>query len=172
MQDRLHEVLTPELDKIRALVRRRAGAVTRTRETSNDLVQSICREVLQGRDRLRYPEHDGVRKWIYKTAVRKLINRERFHLAHKRSPRGSCANVESVQVANHSPSQVAIAHETIERAFQELPIDYHDALVMSKILGLPHNEIAELLGRSESAIHSLVSRALARLACSLGQREE
>ena len=40
---------------LRAFVRARVGGVVAQRESVDDLVQSVCREVLQGHGRLRVP---------------------------------------------------------------------------------------------------------------------
>ena len=53
--------------------------------------------------------------------------------------------------------------ERIERAFAELPEDYREVILLSRLVGLSHREIAEDWGRKEGAIRVLLHRALARL---------
>jgi len=53
--------------------------------------------------------------------------------------------------AFHTPSQQAAAREELERveaAFDRLPPDHRQVIVMAKILGLSHAEIGAELGRS------------------------
>ena len=52
----------------------------------------------------------------------------------------------------------------LELVFDQLPADYREVILLSRIVGLSHEEIAEQMGRSKGAISVLLSRALARLA--------
>ena len=54
--------------------------------------------------------------------------------------------------------------ERIERAFQGLPPDYREVILLSRIVGLSRAEAAREMGRSESAVRNLLHRALAQLA--------
>jgi RNA polymerase sigma factor (sigma-70 family) len=66
-----------------------------------------------------------------------------------------------------SPSQVAMGRESLERiesAFDELPEDYGEAVVLSRVLGLPRAEVARRMGRSEVSVRHLLFRGLAQLA--------
>jgi RNA polymerase sigma factor (sigma-70 family) len=72
--------------------------------------------------------------------------------------------------AFYTPSQQAAAREELERvegAFDRLPEQYRQVIVMAKIMGLSRAEIAVELGRTELAVRTLLSRALAQLATEL-----
>ena len=49
-------LLVPHLPDLRSFVRRRVGDLIRSRESSLDLVQSVCREMLENRSRFRFTE--------------------------------------------------------------------------------------------------------------------
>jgi DNA-directed RNA polymerase specialized sigma24 family protein len=57
----------------------------------------------------------------------------------------------------------------VRRAFDELPADQRRVILLARIDGLAHEEIARRLGRTPLATRSLLSRALARLALILEQ---
>jgi DNA-directed RNA polymerase specialized sigma24 family protein len=52
----------------------------------------------------------------------------------------------------------------------KLPKDHRNALLLARIVGLSHREIAARIGRSESAVHTLISDASVRLLAALEQR--
>ena len=70
-----------------------------------------------------------------------------------------------------TPSSAAIARERIEaldRALAKLPEEQRRVVLLHKLVGLPHAEVARELEKSEVAVRSLLHRALARLAIELG----
>ena len=54
--------------------------------------------------------------------------------------------------------------DRVEAALERIPEDYREVIVLSRYAGLSHAEIGEEMGRSQVAIRSLLSRALAQLA--------
>ena len=55
------------------------------------------------------------------------------------------------------------AIDRIEAAFDALPEHYREVIVLARIVGLPHREIAERLGKTEVAVQGLLTRALVKL---------
>ncbi len=175
------KLLELHLPELRAFVRLRAGALIRARESTSDIVQSVCREVLQNAERFRFPTETAFRQWLFTTALRKLVDRREHWQAAKRDharehPLGPepGALSESRLVAAYrrlsSPSGHAMAREEIERlesAFDELPEDYREVITLSRILGLSRAEIAQQMGRTEASVRMLLVRALAQLAAIL-----
>jgi RNA polymerase sigma factor (sigma-70 family) len=51
----------------------------------------------------------------------------------------------------------------LEQALTKLSDDHREVVLLSKIEGLPAKEIAARMGRSENAVHLLLSRAIKRL---------
>ncbi len=56
----------------------------------------------------------------------------------------------------------------LEAAFDRLSPDHREVLTLARIVGLPHREIAEVMGRSEAACRILLYRATAQLGILLG----
>lgn len=180
----LAALLQRHLPGLRAYVRLRTGKILRAKESVSDLVQSVCREVIQHADRFQHGGEVGFRRWLYKTALRKIANRQEYYEAGKRnvgreanaSPRlgGSEADLLDCYATLHTPSREVAASEgvaRIEAAFDRLPDQYRDVIVLAKIVGLSRAEIAAEMGRTEAAIGNLLYRALTELSGILDQGE-
>jgi RNA polymerase sigma-70 factor (ECF subfamily) len=168
------------LPGLRAFVRLNSGKLLRSRESCSDLVQSACREVLQNAADFAYGGEQGFKRWLYRTALRKIAHRHDYWRAEKRNADRELpaatgtstghADVLACYRAFYTPSQQAAAREELERveaAFDRLPDAHRQVIVMAKVLGLSRAAIAAELGRSELAVRTLLSRALARLASEL-----
>jgi len=169
----LEALLLRHVDYLRAFVRLRCGRLVRARESHSDIVQSVCREVLQDLGAFEYRGEAAFRHWLCQAARRKIIDRVRHLSAARRDPaREVAADADSAaalaasygQVA--SPSEHVAAHELLERvegAMARLRPDDREIITLARVVGLPHAEIANATGRSPSAVKVHLSRALARL---------
>ena len=173
-------LLTRYLPELHAFVRLRAGSHLLRKEHSEDLVQSVCREVLQDAGTFEYRGERSFKKWLYLTAQHKLIDRARFYGSEKRDARREQAMATdpgyySGYAAFLSPSRMAIQAEEVKRLeniFDELPQQYAEVITLAKIVGLSHEEIANEIGKTVSASRMLLHRALARLAVTLSERAD
>jgi RNA polymerase sigma-70 factor (ECF subfamily) len=164
----IEALLTRYLPRLRVFVRLRVTATIRQRESSSDLVQSVCREVLQHGPGFRYDGEEKFLAWLCKTALNKIIDHHRYFAAGKRDPGREAAppdgvDYSAVPASIASPSQVAMGRELaqhMEQAFDQLPGEYREVITLARIVGLPHREIAVQMGRSEGAVRMLLSRAL------------
>lgn len=163
------ELLERSLPRLHAFVRLRMGAQIRAREDSFDLVQSVCRIVLEDLDGFEYRGERQFDAWLFTAALNKLRERGRFVGRERRDPkRERPLDVESSRVyaSMMTPSQVAIGAEAVDRleaAFDRLPDDYREVITLSRVVRLSHAEIAAQMGRSPNATRTLLGRALARL---------
>jgi RNA polymerase sigma-70 factor (ECF subfamily) len=169
----IEELLVQHLSPLEAFVRLRMGKAMRAKLTAPDLVQSVCREVLEDLSEFEWRGEAQFRHWLYTRAQNKLLEKQRYLTAAKRDPaREQAQPVESTTFLpsyQHlvTPSRMVAAKELIahlEAAFDELPEDYREAITLHRICGLSHAEIAERMGRSEGAVRNLVYRGLSRLA--------
>lgn len=177
------------LPGLEAFVRLRQGRLLKAKESASDLVQSVCREILQHIDRYRFRGEAQFKHWLYTTALRKIANRYEYYRAEKRdaareiglpaSASGSVSLSSPGEVLRQvsfvrSPSRNLQAKEEIERierAFEKLPDEARDVILLSRMVGLSHREIAEAQGRSEGAVRVALSRALARLSSLLEEKD-
>lgn len=176
----VEELLAHYLPDLQRYVRRNVGAVVRARESSSDLVQSVCREVLErlDSDRFQYQGEAEFKQWLYKAAMLKIMNRHRFHTAGKRdanreqpldsdSDAGGGRAAEALQRTLVTPSSDAMLAEElarIEHAFGQLRPNDQEIITLAYVDGLTHKQIAERLEITEAHSRVLLSRALARLA--------
>jgi RNA polymerase sigma-70 factor (subfamily 1) len=173
----VEELLSRHLPGLRAFVRLRSGRLLREKESCSDLVQSVCREVLENLDRFQHGGENAFKQWLYRTALRKIGHRYDYWLADKRDPgrvrelsgaesQAADAQLASAYASLVTPSRAAMAREElarIESAFEQLSEDHREVIVLARILGLSHAEIAREMQRSEVAVRGLLFRALAHL---------
>jgi RNA polymerase sigma-70 factor, ECF subfamily len=167
------------LPTLRGYLTRRMGPFLRSLETSADLAQSVCGEVLQDLPEFEDRGSAGFRRWLLVRAENKILKRFRFHTQEKRDagrvdPLSESMSDRVGAPRDVSPSDQAIANEEWERmraALDALPPDYREVIVLSRIVGLAPDQVAERMGRSREAVWSLLSRALARLAMAAEPRE-
>ncbi len=171
----METLLERNLPGLQAFVRLRAGPSLLSHESSSDLAQSVCRELLENRDRYRHQGEEEFRRWLYTTASRKIANRHAFHRAHIRNADRHAA----VDAAGDDPAlldacrrvstpsgRLVSAEEVarIEAVLGSLSEERREVILLSRVAELSHREIAEHQGRSEAACRVLLHRALADLA--------
>ena len=171
----IESLLERHLPGLRAFLRLRMGGELRAKESASDLAQSTCREILEHMDRYRYRGTENFRYWLFATAQRKLQNRVAYWRADKRdvgleAGRGDGSREESLAAFYGSlstPSRSLMRRERIEAleaAFDRLSETHREVILLSRVVGLPHAEIARVMDRTEEATRSLLHRALAQLA--------
>lgn len=165
----LERLIGAHLPGLRAFVRLRLGPTLRAKESGSDLVQSVCREVLQHMDRFQHHGEGAFRAWLYTTALRKISNRAEFYAAAKRDTgrEQHASDLGGVYRTLATPSQHAMGREALERieaALDTLSEDHREVIVLTRVVGLTRAEVAERMQRSEASVRSLLTRALAELA--------
>ncbi len=174
----IEALLVRHLPGLQGWLRLRMGALLRARETPEDLVQSVAREVLADLPSFQWRGEAAFRHWLYVKAQRKLVDKARFVGAERRSParEQELASQPSSAGLGHAdlltPSREVQSQEElrrIEMAFAELPADYQEAISMQRLCGMDYGEIAVRMQRSEGAARNLVHRGLSRLALRLAE---
>ncbi len=177
----VEELLERHIPGLRAYVRLRCGPVLRAKESASDIVQSACRDVLQNIGQFRYGGEAGFKAWLYEAATRKILDRAEYWGAGKRdaareaTPQGAHGAADDRRLADvyatlGTPSAAAMGREAlerIERGFERLSEDEREVVVLARLVGLSHAEIAARLGCSEGAARLRLFRALATLAQAL-----
>ncbi|MBK8979995.1 MAG: sigma-70 family RNA polymerase sigma factor [Planctomycetes bacterium] len=171
----VRKLLELHLPALLAYVRLHAGDVVRPRESCADVVQSVCRDVLEELGSFEYRGIAAFRKWLFLKVRLKLVDHQRHHLAARRNVQrevrattcfASASRIEALYSALLTPSSAAVSREKIERfeaAFAELPADYQQVITLSRVFGMSQREVAEEMKRSPQAIGALLHRALSRL---------
>jgi RNA polymerase sigma-70 factor (ECF subfamily) len=171
----LSELLERHLGSLHGYLRLRCGPALRAHESSMDLVQSVCCEVLADLGGFEYRGEAAFRNWLFQAAERKLQDRARHWGRAKRdagrveahaTDTGSDASALSCYASFCTPSQRAVMRDElarIEDAFDRLEPPYRDVIVLSRVVGLSHDEIAAEIGQTPHYTRTLLSRGLARL---------
>lgn len=171
----LEELLERHLVDLNHYVRRNMDRVLAQRESCADLVQSICREVLQSRDRFRYAGDAAFRRWLLQVALHKLIDRRGFYRAIRRENGQRMADLSSVWQVEElaklaktlgSPSGEAMMREELHRlgtALEQLGDADRTIIRLIHIEGLTHSDVSLRLGCTETQSRSRLFRALVRL---------
>lgn len=163
------------LPRLRAFVCARLGADLRARVDESDIVQSVCRELCNGEQRLQFDSERQFRAWLFSAALNKIRDKARYWGREKRSaeheqPADSRIDLDQ-RLAGlagvFTPSRIASAREEAERiedVIANLPDDYRAVIALTRIAGLDYRQAGEELGRSPDATRVLLGRALRRLA--------
>ena len=177
----LSELLERMLPDLRAFVRLRAGRLVRRHDHESDIVQSVCREVLEHADRFQYASEDAFRRWLFTTTLRKLSNRRDSHLAARRQEGLNAMGATDqsalldVYARVATPSRHVEAREEcarIEAAMAELSDDERAIIVLTRVAQISRADIAAELGIGESAVRMRLHRALAKLGVLITNEDE
>lgn len=176
-QDALDRLLQLYLPQLHAFVHARLGSLLRARESSLDVVQSVCREVLEARGSFDFRGEDRFRAWLFTAALNKVRERHRRLHSDKRDIAREEPAIDegAAAVMAHllTPSQEAIGNETahaVSEALAALTEEHREVVTLARLVRLPHRVIAEMLSRSEEATRQLLARAMVRLLRELRSR--
>jgi RNA polymerase sigma-70 factor (ECF subfamily) len=180
-QPSIDALLLDEMPALMVFLRHHTGEELEARESVEDLAQSVCREVLQDAPSLRFEDATKFRAYLFLQAVRKVVDRARFHRMARRDARREQPMPETRSAGEigiygrlASSTQVAVAREQlalVEKGLQSLPEAQREAVLLSRVVGLSYEEIARQKGVTESTIRALAARGLARLSLQLARKE-
>lgn len=172
----LDALVERHLPALRAFVRLSSGPALRAYESSSDLVQSVCREVIRDAAALEWQGDAAFRQWLFQHAERKIRSRVRYLNAEKRDHRrrihagtagDADARLNDCYASICSPSQHAEAREELERlerAFELLTEQEREIILYARVVGLSAAALGERIGQTPHYARTLLSRAVARLA--------
>ncbi|MHC4512530.1 MAG: RNA polymerase sigma factor [Planctomycetota bacterium] len=176
----LESLLEKELASLRAFVDRQLGQQVRARESSADIVQSVCREALEDRGQFEYRGEAAFRHWLQRCALHKIYRKWEYHKAQKRDAarevraegNDSEGGLAHLARTSRTPSRELMDKQAVERihaAIECLPDKYRLAVTLHKLVGLSSKEIADETGQSEGAVRTQVYRGLAQLGVLLAE---
>jgi RNA polymerase sigma-70 factor (ECF subfamily) len=176
----IERLLERHLPAVRAFVRVHMGQKLRAKESTSDLVQSVCRELLTHQARFQHAGEPGFQAWLFTTARRKIANRARDLERQKRQTGREVDDLSESAVADlgaayariSSPSGRLLRAEEVARleaAIDRLPAEQREAITLAHLVGLSRAEIGQQLDKTEEAVRALLHRAKARLAMLLSE---
>ncbi len=166
--------LTPEVafeqhrERLLSVIYLRMGPNLRVRMDPEDVLQEVAIEAVNSWPTLSEEQNAGA--WLVTLARRKVarILRDQLGVA-ARDPRRERSIKTELPLADRRSGPVTHADrkdrlELLEQAMQRLSDDHREVILLMKIEGLPARDVAEKMGRTENAVHLLLSRSLKRLA--------
>ncbi|HEX5053238.1 MAG TPA: sigma-70 family RNA polymerase sigma factor [Planctomycetota bacterium] len=173
----LDALLARYLPQLHAYVHVRLSNDLRSRESSMDVVQSVCRDLLAERGRFDFRGEERFRAWLFTAALNKIRDKHRFHHRAGRDVRREQEGEHDfdLTIAKNllTPSQGAIDEEAarqVHEALGELSEDHREVITLARIVGLPHRVIAEMMQRTEEGTRKLLGRALVQFTTALKRR--
>jgi RNA polymerase sigma factor (sigma-70 family) len=155
-------------ERLLSVIYLRMGPDLRVRMDPEDVLQEVAIEAVNSWKTLSAEENAGA--WLVTLARRKVarIMRDQLGVA-ARDPRREHAVKTELPLADRRSGPITHADrkdrlELLEQAILRLSDDHREVILLMKIEGLPAKEVGERMGRSENAVHLLLSRALKRLA--------
>lgn len=170
-------------ERVRRLVRLRLDHTLRSKLDSVDVVQDALVSAMDGLKDFSYKNEGDFLRWLAKIAENRLRDVfDGFHACKRDVHKEIPFKQEDRSTSGHpgpalslmrttTPSVIACRKEAmdrLERALDELKPEYKEVIVLKKIEGLSHAEIAERLGKNTGAVRMLLARAMAALTLSYG----
>ncbi len=171
-------------ERVRRIIRLRLDQRLRPKLDSVDVVQDALILALGGLQDFTYKNEGDFLRWLSKIAENRLRDiLDGFHAdkrdVNKEIPfkkEGRSTEDGSIGAAgpmgDTTPSVIACRKEALDRlekALDKLKPEYKEIIVLKKIEGLSHAEIAERLGKNTGAVRMLLARAMAALTLIYGQ---
>jgi RNA polymerase sigma-70 factor (ECF subfamily) len=139
--------------------------ILRNADLANDVHQEVFLAIWR-----RWHKYNGQTNWqayLYRTTVRKameFVNRSRAN-----SLPGQQREEPAAPDRPDGPARAAELQSKLTQRLAELPKRQADVFVLSRIEGLQHERIAEVLGCSQNTVRVHLHRALKRLARELSE---
>jgi RNA polymerase sigma-70 factor (ECF subfamily) len=172
-------------ERVRRIIRFRLDKKLRSKLDSVDVVQDALILALEGLHDFTYRDEGDFLRWLSRIAENKLrdildkfhankrdINREiSFKKERESTDNGFVSSARSISTT--TPSVIICRKEALDRlekALDELKPEYKEVVVLKRIEGLSHSEIAKRLGKNTGAVRMLLARAMAALTIAYGSK--
>ncbi len=152
-----------------ATIRRRLSPAIRQRVDPEDVLQDTFVRGLHSLSRFEWQGDDSFRRWIEAVATHVTLDVVR-HQGRRKALR-----IDRDLEGDGAPPSRALRRqerrERLQNALRTLSPDHRTVLELSRMEGLSIREIADRMGRSESAVKNLLLRATRKLRESFGDTE-
>lgn len=164
------ELYARHRDPLLFAVRVRLGAGLRSQLESEDILQSVFRDVLSDIQRFEPRGSGSLARWLHTCVLNKIRSKAEHFGARKRA--GTLPLGESQAEALAAPAsglgyRDGERWERLERALEHLGAQAREAVLLRSVEGLSNEEAARALGTTPAAASKLYTRALARLGIAL-----
>jgi len=156
-------------ERLLATIRSRLGPTARQAIDPEDVLQASFVKALHSMQRFEWRGDGSFRRWLESVAIHVTLDAVRHH-----GRRPVLRIDRDVEGDGSSPSKGIRRRERLDRlevSMKALSPDYRTVLRLSRMDGLSIKEIANQMGRSESAVKNLLLRATKQLRHSFGDTE-
>jgi RNA polymerase sigma-70 factor, ECF subfamily len=163
------ELVAPLVPGLRERIVARMGEWLRQKLDVDDVVQETLLRAFQSVKHFRSQGEGSLGHWLEGIAANFVL-----HAARTQRRRKELALTRDPEAKDVSPSRYQRREERFDRlkkSIDELSPDHRTVLHLSRFEGLKVNEIAQRMGRSESAVKNLLLRAMKELRKSFGDTE-
>ncbi len=183
-QPALNQLCSVYGERVRRIIRFRLDTKLRPKLDSIDLVQDALILALGGLKDFTYKNEGDFLRWLSRIAENKLhdiikkyhadkrdIHKEISFKRERRSTDGKFYGAAE-PIGTTTPSVIMRKKEALDRlekALDTLKPEYKEVIVLKRIEGLTHAEIAERLNKSPNAVPMLLFRAMAALTIAYGK---
>jgi RNA polymerase sigma factor (sigma-70 family) len=170
----------PDEDETRFMVARAQAGDERAledlfRRHHDHLLLSVALDAFRDLDNFVPREPGSFRHYLNKLVLDRICDRARYFDAAKRrgGERASQNQLKELPAKDSQGSYFDASgrFERLEREIQRLPEDMRQVLILRSVDGLPSQEVAKMLDKSDAAVRKSYSRAVAHLATHLGDEE-
>jgi RNA polymerase sigma-70 factor (ECF subfamily) len=122
-----------------------------------DVVQDVFLAAFMGLKKFRFK--CSVKTWLFGITINKCRSYKYRRAVHRKL----LLKAQAIKAASEKKRGREEKHEQVRQAVRRLPVKYREAVVLKYLQGLSTKEIIEVLGVTESAFHTRLSRARERL---------
>ncbi len=171
-QRRAARLTTEELTRIFLEIRPSLERAIERRIHDRDTAQDLAQDIYLRLDRISdlLPGEEDARRYLMRMAIHAALYHQRSEARHVQLLAGALTLFEGhvADPEEHAHAQDRL--DIIEDALAELPAKCRDVLYLTRIEGLPREEVAARLGVSLSLVNKYVLLALKHCEKKLGER--
>jgi RNA polymerase sigma-70 factor (ECF subfamily) len=158
--------------RLAAFVSSRLGAELRSRHEVEDVVQETFLRAYQSLGRFEWQGEGSFLRWL--TSIAEFLIRDLARAAERSiaAPPGPAADVAGEEPAPERGLRREERFDRFERAYHALSPEHQEVIRLARLEGLKMSEVAERMGRSQSAVRHLLLRALEKLRAAFGEETE
>jgi RNA polymerase sigma-70 factor (ECF subfamily) len=163
------ELARPVAGHLLERIRLRMGRGLRGTLEAEDILQETMVRAFRSMPHFRWQGEGSFECWLEGIAVHFILHSARTHRRRR-----ELQLIQEPEAEDVSPSRQERRRERLDRlkkAIEDLSPDHRTVIQLSRIQGLKVKEIAERMGRSESAVKNLLLRAMKELRESFGDTE-
>src|SRR5262245_10558804 len=148
------------------IIVRKSGRMLRDSSEAQDLAQETFLRLWRSRLDLR--DAAATTAWLYKTCTRLALDRLR---SPEKPADGSAELADAIASPDASAEELSHQRAMLKDLLNRFPQDEVEAAVLSRVDGLNHQEIGEVLGVSERTVRRLLARIDTRIVGWRARRE-